>query len=168
MTLFQCFSRLSFSCALSINIICLRTIITISLAGKRCWFFRKLSRNILFNRFRVTAFWICFLAIANPILGPAPGALPTNIVIAASPTRLLLLKICWYSLARVSLACLGNDSPIWFPTISKHFFYGVRRALPLALRAFITLRPPRVCMRARNPCVLARFKLLGWNVRFMS
>ncbi len=44
---------------------------------------------------------------------------------------------------------------------------GVRRALPLALRALITPRPPRVCIRARNPCVLARFKLLGWNVRFM-
>ena len=23
-------------------------------------------------------------------------------------------------------------------------------------------------MRARNPCVLARFKLLGWNVRFIA
>ncbi len=106
--------------------------------------------------------------MANPILGPVPGALPTNMVIAASPTRLLLLKICRYSPARVNLNCLGNDSPICFPTISKAFIYGVSRALPLALRALITLRPPRVCIRARNPCVLARFILLGWNVRFMS
>jgi hypothetical protein len=45
---------------------------------------------------------------------------------------------------------------------------GVRRARPLARRALITLRPPRVAMRARKPCVRARFRQLGWNVRFMA
>ena len=39
--------------------------------------------------------------------------------------------------------------------------YGVRRALPFARRALITPRPPRVCIRARKPCVLARLILLG-------
>jgi hypothetical protein len=82
------------------------------------------------------------------------------------------LKVCRYCLARVNLDCRGKDSPIWFPItwgnrLRRQPCSGVSRALPFALRAFITLRPPRVCIRARNPCVLARFKLLGWNVRFM-
>lgn len=36
-----------------------------------------------------------------------------------------------------------------------------RRLRPLARRAFSTLRPPRVLMRARNPWVRARLILLG-------
>ena len=115
-TLIQCFSRFEFKRALSINIIDLRTIITISLAGKRCWFFRKLSRKILFNRFRWTAFAICFLATANPSLGTTPVLLPTSIVILASPTRLLWSKTCRYCAARVSLNFLGNDSFSRIPT----------------------------------------------------
>ena len=31
----------------------------------------------------------------------------------------------------------------------------------------MTLRPFRVAMRARNPCVRLRLITLGWNVRFM-
>lgn len=27
-------------------------------------------------------------------------------------------------------------------------------------------RPPRVAIRARKPCVFARFRLFGWYVRF--
>jgi hypothetical protein len=37
----------------------------------------------------------------------------------------------------------------------------------LARRAEITLRPPTVFIRARNPCVRARRSFEGWNVRFM-
>ena len=33
-------------------------------------------------------------------------------------------------------------------------------------RAARTARPPRVAMRARKPCVFARFRTLGWYVRF--
>lgn len=44
----------------------------------------------------------------------------------------------------------------------------LRRARPLARRRASSWRPFLVAMRARNPCVRARFKLLGWNVRFMS
>lgn len=36
------------------------------------------------------------------------------------------------------------------------------RCRPLARRAFNTLRPPTVRMRALKPCVRARCKLLGW------
>jgi hypothetical protein len=38
---------------------------------------------------------------------------------------------------------------------------------PLARRAEITARPPRVFMRVRKPCVRARLTLEGWYVRFM-
>ena len=40
--------------------------------------------------------------------------------------------------------------------------------LPLALRRLKIALPPRVAMRARNPCVRFRFMLLGWYVLFID
>ena len=40
--------------------------------------------------------------------------------------------------------------------------------LPLARRRLITLRPPGVAIRARNPCFFLRRRLLGWKVRFIA
>lgn len=45
--------------------------------------------------------------------------------------------------------------------------YTARRLRPLARRAAMTARPPRVFMRVRKPCVRARLTLEGWYVRFM-
>lgn len=45
---------------------------------------------------------------------------------------------------------------------------GVSRARPLARRRASTLRPLRVAIRARKPCVRLRLMTLGWNVRFMA
>lgn len=45
---------------------------------------------------------------------------------------------------------------------------GVSWARPFARRRFNTRRPAFVAIRARKPCVRARFKLPGWKVRFMS
>jgi hypothetical protein len=45
--------------------------------------------------------------------------------------------------------------------------YGVRRMRPFARRALRTFRPFRVALRARNPWLRARFRRLGWKVRFM-
>ncbi len=42
------------------------------------------------------------------------------------------------------------------------------RSRPLCLRAARTARPARVRMRSRNPCVLARRRLFGWNVRLLT
>ena len=42
-----------------------------------------------------------------------------------------------------------------------------KRVRPLARRALITARPPRVFIRSRKPCVRARRVLEGWYVRFM-
>jgi hypothetical protein len=39
---------------------------------------------------------------------------------------------------------------------------------PLRLRAARTARPARVRMRSRKPCVLARRRLFGWNVRLLT
>jgi len=42
------------------------------------------------------------------------------------------------------------------------------RVRPLPRRAARIPRPARVLIRARNPCVRARRRLFGWNVRFMG
>jgi hypothetical protein len=42
------------------------------------------------------------------------------------------------------------------------------RARPLDRRAARTARPARVRMRSRKPCVLARRRLFGWNVRLLT
>jgi hypothetical protein len=39
---------------------------------------------------------------------------------------------------------------------------------PLARRRAMIERPARVRMRIRKPCVLARLRLFGWNVRFTT
>jgi hypothetical protein len=43
-----------------------------------------------------------------------------------------------------------------------------RRTRPLARRARITARPPRVRIRTRNPCVRFRRSTEGWKVRFIE
>jgi len=42
------------------------------------------------------------------------------------------------------------------------------RSRPLRLRAARIARPARVRMRSRKPCVLARRRLFGWNVRLLT
>ena len=44
----------------------------------------------------------------------------------------------------------------------------VSRLRPLARRRFSTFRPVGVAMRARNPCVRFRLRLLGWYVLFIE
>lgn len=40
--------------------------------------------------------------------------------------------------------------------------YSVKRARPLARRLFNTLRPSLDALRARKPCVFARWRVCGW------
>lgn len=42
-----------------------------------------------------------------------------------------------------------------------------RRFLPFARRALMIACPARVDIRARNPCLRARLRRLGWKVRFI-
>jgi len=44
----------------------------------------------------------------------------------------------------------------------------LRWSRPLRLRAARMARPARVRMRSRKPCVLARRRLFGWNVRLLT
>ena len=48
-----------------------------------------------------------------------------------------------------------------------HDLYADKRLRPFARRLFSTARPPGVAIRALNPWVRLRFKLLGWNVLFI-
>lgn len=50
---------------------------------------------------------------------------------------------------------------------AKWFYALESLARPLLRRARMTLRPPRVRMRDKKPCSLARCRFLGWNVLFM-
>jgi hypothetical protein len=66
-----------------------------------------------------------------------------------------------------------NDASDWLPG-ARHRLRPVRtrvaqtasRWRPLRRRAEMMARPARVRIRSRNPCVLWRRRLLGWNVRF--
>jgi hypothetical protein len=53
-------------------------------------------------------------------------------------------------------------------TVTRWRLQTASRARPLARRALMTARPPRVFMRSRKPCVRARRVLEGWYVRFMA
>lgn len=44
----------------------------------------------------------------------------------------------------------------------------LRRLRPLRRRRLITVRPPGVLIRLRKPCLFLRFRLWGWNVRFIG
>ena len=69
--------------------------------------------------------------------------------------------------------CLSRVSLVFWVCLLADFWrrdgaYGVSCARPLARRRFNTRRPALVAILARNPCVRARFKMLGWNVRFIG
>jgi hypothetical protein len=50
----------------------------------------------------------------------------------------------------------------------QHARQAERRVRPFARRLVITARPARVRIRSRKPCVFARRRLFGWNVRFIT
>ncbi len=62
----------------------------------------------------------------------------------------------------------GEVDSRWSDYFGPRSSLTVSLCLPLARRRAITLRPLAVSMRERKPCLLTRFLLLGWNVRFIS
>lgn len=46
--------------------------------------------------------------------------------------------------------------------------HALSRRRPFCRRDRTTARPARVDIRCRNPCLRARFRLFGWNVRFID
>lgn len=84
--------------------------------------------------------------------GPTPvGAAKQDFDVAPAET-LSAAKICRYNR---------------FDTRGRAWLQTPSRARPLARRARITARPPRVLMRTRKPWVLLRRTTEGWKVRFM-
>ena len=64
-------------------------------------------------------------------------------------------------------SCESKAPVIWSQAIGCTTVQTARRLRPLARRALITARPPRVFMRIRKPWVRARRILEGWYVRFI-
>ena len=61
---------------------------------------------------------------------------------------------------------IPREAPVTSP--SGHGGQTLTRARPLRRRAARTARPALVRMRSRKPCVLARRRLFGWNVRLLT
>jgi hypothetical protein len=72
----------------------------------------------------------------------------------------------WCNRLRGSNVSLLSDLGI--ATTSGDVRQGQRRLRPFARRRASNLRPLLVAMRARKPCVRARCRLLGLNVRFIA
>lgn len=90
---------------------------------------------------------------------------PSNgwfVEIGSRPNKPGLQRFCLSRVTLVFWVCLLAD--FW----RREEAYGVSCARPLARRRFNTRRPAFVAILARNPCVRARFKMLGWNVRFIG
>lgn len=75
----------------------------------------------------------------------------------ASPSR----HLCYHSKSDTDFQFWSWQMPVLLPT------QAVRRIRPLARRRLRTCLPFLVAMRARNPWVRLRFRILGWKVRFM-
>ena len=71
-------------------------------------------------------------------------------------------------LGRVQPPAGREREPDARPRTLRQEFYGQSRLRPFARRRARTRRPPVVDMRARKPCVRARCRLLGLNVRFIA
>ena len=96
----------------------------------------------------------CFVAYcqhSKPAVGGTPGTVEYTLEISRRQEA-----------GRAGKSAVGNMPGLICPN------QGTRRARPLARRAFKTLRPLRVAMRARKPWVRARLSVLGWKVLFME
>lgn len=60
----------------------------------------------------------------------------------------------------------GTDQLLERPALANPPNQADSRVRPLRRRALMIARPARVRMRARNPCLRARRRVFGWNVRF--
>ena len=174
---------------------CPRTTMSSPVSASACW--RNDSRTSRFKRFLSQALRQCFLDIASPSLAwsmplflaktvnklsrlllalantwlnaSAPGkrlALVNRRSRAATDPELMLDRL---AVGLCSSRLVLSDAFVFveYCGLIQANRYGVSCARPLARRRLSTRRPAFVAMRARNPWVLARFKLPGWNVRFI-
>lgn len=121
----------------------------------------KLSLAVLLMRFLATAFFIVFLAIANPSRGNGSWFGVASTVKYLSVDLIGLSKTFLKSAGVPNRNCAGKPK-------SSPDNQTVNDARPLARRALMTLRPPTVAILARKPWVRTRLILLGWYVLFMA
>ncbi len=123
---------------------------------------------------RAVALRQCFLDIARPSrAGPSSFSLHSTVNhlsrlrVAFSNTR--PNAAAFRSRQRFPNRCavLRSKLGILPVALTTAWDYGVNRTRPLARRCLRIRRPALVAIRARNPCVRARFNLLGWYVRFI-
>lgn len=115
-------------------------------------------------RFRSTARGALRRLIASPRRGCRRSLTLAVTVKTPQRKRVPCANVCLNSTDLSNLIDFGNGPS----EESKTLAYGVRRARPFARLALITRRPALVAIRARNPCLRARFNRLGWKVRFIS
>ncbi len=127
---------------------------------------RTTCRSCRLTRFRVTA-----SPTARPTTKPARGSAPASSELGlctsrwtmrrARPTRRPFRTAAAKSGRRRSRDGAGNTSE----SASDQADSAWR---PLRRRAARMARPARVRMRSRKPCVFARRRLFGWNVRLLT
>ncbi len=150
-------------------------ITTMSRPARVVWWWRNDSRIIRLRRLRTVAFLHCFFDIAKPSRDVSSSFLRHSTVNhlsrlrvalsntrpndAASSNRLSLLNRCGGLRSKSEILLAGKMAAMALN--AKGADYGVSFARPFARRRLRTRRPALVAMRARKPCVRARFNLLG-------
>jgi len=84
--------------------------------------------------------------------------LSTRRAVSAQDDKKLSLSLCRKRTRELRLSA----QPRFAGQTEARRLQTAKRARPLARRALITARPPRVFMRSRKPCVRARRVLEGW------
>lgn len=122
--------------------------------------FRAACRRRRDTRCRSTAFPTALDTI-RPIRGPGSPVSSERAYITRSgcPALVPRLTVISNSVERVIRYCAGSTASNLVP------YHAVSERRPLRRRSATMARPARVRIRSRNPCTLARRRLLGWKVR---
>ena len=106
------------------------------------------------------AFWHCDAEPCETQSVWLPGSVETSYGTSSFTAQRIHIVACRHETARAR-------EPARTAPEGRTNRQALRRARPLARRALMTARPPRVRIRARNPWVRLRLTSLGWNVLFM-
>jgi hypothetical protein len=142
---------------------------TMSAAAIDFWFKRKDSLTSRLTRFLDTALPDDLVEMARPNRGLLPGRDLARTVNRPSVDRTGFSNTLSKSPfdRRRSSAPKGPLTAVMTSPSLQWTHQGVSRALPLARRRARIWRPFFVAIRARNPWLRLRRRLLGWKVRFI-
>lgn len=129
---------------------------------RRCRVSLNSFRIIRLIRFRLAARRFPFFGTMTPSLASSVCVLRERIRTQPCLRTNLPLR-------NTSVNCFAcNKRALRGKVVTVMVYQTVRRLRPLARLAFNTCRPAFVAIRARKPCVRLRFRLLGWNVLFIT